>query len=130
MANNKIDLSSINGLMKKMANIQKGMSEAEQRLASTKFNGAAGGGEGGDEDTRCEVVGNGKYEISTLVLGAKYAKIMGSEEALLLADLVRAAVNDYCRKVQVGSSANLAGMASEMGLPMDLLDKSGLLGKN
>ena len=125
MANGN-NMDQLNSLLKKMTNIQQGISEAEKKLEVTKFEGHAGGGEEGDEDSRCSVSGNGKFRIGSLKLGKRFIKQLGEAEAALLADLMLAAINDYCRKVQSGSGASIASMASEMGLPMDLIGDSGL----
>lgn len=47
---------------------------------------------------------------------------MGTDESELMTDLLIACIHDYCKKVKNNSGANIAGVASGMGLPMDMLD--------
>lgn len=119
------DLSSIQGLLKQMQTMQKKILDMEKQLSSTDFTGKAG-----ESDEICSIVGNGKHRISKLTIGPKFAALMTTDECEMLMDMIVVAFHDFCKQINNASGANLANVASEMGLPSDILQENlaGLLG--
>lgn len=116
---------NIGGLFKQMQNMQKKIAEVDKRLELVESVGISGGGEGGDQDSECVCVGNGKYYLSRISIGKRFLKALGKEDGELLNSLLLSTVQSYFDVVIASSSSDVASMASAMGMPLDAFGLSG-----
>ena len=100
---------SLSEIMKKAKEMQSRMLEAQNELSKIEITGKAGAG-------LVEVVLNGKYYAKKVILSAEALK----ESKEVLQDLIAAAINDACRKVEKNSQQAIVDLTKQMGLPEDL----------
>ena len=95
----------LNALFEQAQQIQEQMREAQERLAQKIVTGSAGGG-------MVVIRMNGQKQITDVRIDPE---IFAGKDAELLQDLIRAAVNDACRRVDDELAAQMKGLAG--GLP-------------
>ena len=93
-------------LMEKAKEMQAGMQKAQEALAAMTFTGTAGAG-------MVTVVMNGRYQVSDV----KIEQSLLSGDPKVLADLVKAGINDAVNKVEEGSRQKVADLTKNWQLP-------------
>ena len=94
-------------IMKQAQQIQKKMTEMQEKLKETVREGVAGGG-------LVKATVNGKGELVKVDISAD---ILQPDEKSIVEDLVVAAFNDAKTKIEGDFNTAMSGLASEMGLP-------------
>lgn len=98
--------ADLNDLMKKAAEMQEKMQQAQEELANKEVTGEAGAG-------LVTVVMNGRHDVRRVSIDSAVM----SEDKEMLEDLLAAAVNDAVRKIEANNKDQLGGMFSGMGMP-------------
>lgn len=100
------DQPSLSELMKTAQKMQDGMRQAQEKLASKKIEGHAGG-------NMVTVVMNGRKEVIATQISDEAMK----QGKTVLEDLCRAAFNDASQKVETESQDLMMQLSKELGLP-------------
>ena len=98
---------NMQNIMKQAQQIQKKMTEMQEKLKETVREGTSGGG-------LVKATVNGKGELVKVDISAD---ILKPEEKSIVEDLVVAAFNDAKNKIEGDFNSAMSGLASEMGLP-------------
>ena len=98
---------NIGNMMKQAQQIQKKMSEAQEKLASIEVEGVSGGG-------LIKVVSNAKGEIKRIILDESTLK---PEEKEITEDLIVAAINDAKKKAEEASQEEMKNISGGLPLP-------------
>ena len=98
--------ADLNELMKKAAEMQEKMQQAQQELANKEVRGEAGAG-------LVSVVMTGRHDVRRVQIDDSLL----SEDKEVLEDLLAAAVNDAVRKVEENNKGQTGDMLSGMGMP-------------
>lgn len=96
----------IGNLMKQAQKLQADMQKAQEELATVEVEGQAGGG-------MVTVTMTGRHELRRVHIDPT---LMGDDKEML-EDLIAAAVNDACRKLEVTVQDRMSGLTAGMGLP-------------
>jgi nucleoid-associated protein EbfC len=100
-------MGNMNKMMKQMQQMQKKMVQAQEELASTVFEGTAGGG-------MVVVVANGQKQILEVKIKEE---VVDPEDIEMLQDLVVAATNDALKKVDEVSEKTMGQFTKGMNMP-------------
>ncbi|WP_372860589.1 YbaB/EbfC family nucleoid-associated protein [Spongiibacter sp.] len=100
--------ADLNELMKKAAEMQQKMQQAQQELANKEVRGEAGAG-------LVKVTMTGRHDVRRVEIDDSLL----SEDKEVLEDLLAAAVNDAVRKVEENNKGQMGDMLSGMGMPGD-----------
>jgi hypothetical protein len=98
--------ADLNELMKKAAEMQEKMQQAQQELANKEVRGEAGAG-------LVSVLMTGRHDVRRVQIDDSLL----SEDKEVLEDLLAAAVNDAVRKVEENNKGQMGDMLSGMGMP-------------
>ena len=98
---------NIGNMMKQAQQLQKKMSEAQEKLNSIEVEGSSGGG-------LVKVTATAKGEIKKIFLDNK---IMNVEEKEITEDLIVAAINDAKQKGELASQEEMKSVTGGMSLP-------------
>lgn len=99
-------MTDLNELMKKAAEMQEKMQQAQADLANLEVQGESGAG-------LVKVTMNGRHDVRRVNIDPS----LMSEDKEMLEDLLAAAVNDAVRKVEAKNQNQLSGMLSGMAMP-------------
>ncbi len=100
--------ADLNELMKKAAEMQQKMQQAQQELANKEVRGEAGAG-------LVKVTMTGRHDVRRVEIDDSLL----SEDKEVLEDLLATAVNDAVRKVEENNKGQMGDMLSGMGMPGD-----------
>ena len=98
---------NIGNMMKQTQQLQKKMSEAQEKLASIEVEGVSGGG-------LIKVISNAKGEIKRIILDESVLK---PEEKEITEDLIVAAINDAKKKAEEASQEEMKNISGGLSLP-------------
>jgi DNA-binding YbaB/EbfC family protein len=98
---------NIQQLMKQAQSMQKKMSEEQEKLASSEFEGSAGGG-------MVKVTISGKGELKSLKIDPS---LIDPEDPEVLEDLIVAAFNNAKKDADEATGSAMSDMAGGLGLP-------------
>jgi DNA-binding YbaB/EbfC family protein len=98
--------NNITELMQQARKLQQDMEKAQKELENMEVIGEAGGG-------LVKVGMNGRHIVKWVKLDPSIL----SEDQAVIEDLIAAAFNDAVRKIERGSKAKMAELASQLGLP-------------
>jgi nucleoid-associated protein EbfC len=102
-------MKGLSQLMRQAQEMQANMQKAQNELAATEVEGVAGGG-------MVKVIVTCKHEVRRVTIEAALL----SDDKEMLEDLVAAAFNDACRKVDQTVQQKLSSVTGSMGLPAGL----------
>ena len=98
---------NINNMMKQSQQLQKKMSEAQEKLNSIEVEGISGGG-------LVKVVATAKGEIKRIMLDDS---IMNTNEKEITEDLIVAAINDAKKKGEIAAQEEMKNVTGGLPLP-------------
>ena len=98
--------NGLGNLMKQAQKMQADMQKVQDEIASMEVEGQSGGG-------LVKVVMTGQHELRRVVIDDS---LMGDDKEML-EDLVAAAVNDACQRVDATSKEKMSGMTAGLNLP-------------
>ena len=98
---------NIGNMMKQAQQLQKKMSEAQEKLSSIEVEGVSGGG-------LVKVTATAKGEIKRIKLDKS---IMNSEEKEITEDLIVAAINDAKQKGELAAQEEMKNLTGGLPLP-------------
>ena len=101
-------------LMEKAKEMQAGMQKAQEALTAMTFEGKAGAG-------MVAITMNGRYQALNVSIDQTLLK----GDPKVLADLIKAAINDAVNKVEDGSRKKVADLTKDLQLPNDFGDTQG-----
>jgi len=96
----------LGAMMKQAQEVQEKMQKAQQEVASLEVEGQSGGG-------LVKVVMTGRHELRSVNIDDS---LMGDDKEML-EDLVAAAVNDACQRLESQTRDKMAGAAEGLQLP-------------
>lgn len=98
--------SNMQNLLKQAQKMQEEMAQKEKEIENSTFTSSVGGG-------MVEATMNGKYELLTINIKKE---VIDPEDAEMLADLVKSAVNSCVEKVTEAKKANVPNLPAGMGI--------------
>ena len=98
---------NIGNMMKQAQQLQKKMSEAQEKLNSIEVEGVSGGG-------MVKVIATAKGEIKKIMLDDS---LLSKEEKEMTEDLIIAAINDARQKGEAASQEEMKSLTGGMPLP-------------
>ena len=98
---------NIGNMMKQAQQLQKKMSEAQEKLYSIEVEGVSGGG-------LVKVVATAKGEIKRIILDDS---LLSKEEKEMTEDLIVAAINDAKQKGEIASQEEMKSVTGGIPLP-------------
>lgn len=98
--------AQIGNLMRQAQEMQAKMKQAQEELASLEVIGESGGG-------MVKVAMNCKHEVRRVELEPE----LPTDDREMLEDLIAAAINDACRKVEQASQEKMSGLTGGLNLP-------------
>lgn len=101
--------AQIGQLMRQAQEMQEKMKKAQEELASLEVEGESGGG-------MVKITMNCKHEVRRVELEPD----LPVDDREMLEDLIAAAINDACRKVEQTSQEKMSGLAGGLNLPAGL----------
>ncbi|MFW6094675.1 MAG: YbaB/EbfC family nucleoid-associated protein [Pseudomonadota bacterium] len=101
-------MKGLGDFMKQAQAMQEQMQQAQEEIAAMEVDGESGAG-------LVKVTMNGRHEVRRVSIDSS---LLG-EDKEVLEDLVAAACNDAVHKVSEQQQEKMAGMASNLGLPLD-----------
>lgn len=113
------ELAALTNLMKNAPEIKRQMEASKQRLAVTTVEGRSTCGQ-------VTVTVTGKMEV-TAVRFATDPQVIGSKNGVEI--LVQEAMNDGLVRAKKLAAGEMSSMASQLGLPADMLEKFGGLAR-
>ena len=96
----------IGGMMKQAQKMQENMQKAQEELAEMEVTGKAGGG-------MVSVIMNGRHDVKRVSIDDSLL----TEDKDMLEDLIAAAFNDACRKVEVAVREKMSSVTGGLPLP-------------
>ena len=96
---------NMNNLMKQAQRMQRQMEEAQKELEEKEVTATAGGG-------AVEVTVSGKHEVTKIKLSEE---VVDPDDIEMLEDLIMAATNEACRKLDEESQSSMAKITGGMG---------------
>lgn len=102
-------MKGLSQLMRQAQEMQANMQKVQNELAATEVEGTAGGG-------MVKVVVTCKHEVRRVTIEESLLR----DDKDMLEDLVAAAFNDACRKVEQTAQQKLSSVTGSMGLPAGL----------
>jgi len=93
-------------LMRQAQQMQENLKKAQDELGQLEVTGESGGG-------MVKVTMSCKHEVKRLDIDPS----LFADDKDMLEDLIAAAVNDVCRKVEKTTQEKMSGLAGGMGLP-------------
>jgi DNA-binding YbaB/EbfC family protein len=100
-------MKGLNDMLKQLREAQSRMEQVQQGLASKEIEASAGGG-------MVKVVMNGRHEIISIKIEPK---VVDPEDVEMLEDLVAAAVNDACSRVDEMVRTEMSQVAGGLAMP-------------
>ena len=100
-------MKGLNDMLKQLREAQSRMEQVQQGLASKEIEASAGGG-------MVKVVMNGRHEIISIKIEPK---VVDPEDVEMLEDLVAAAVNDACSRVDEMVRTEMSQVAGGLAIP-------------
>ena len=100
-------MKGMNDMLKQLREAQSRMEQVQQGLASKEIEASAGGG-------MVKVVMNGRHEIISIKIEPK---VVDPEDVEMLEDLVAAAVNDACSRVDEMVRTEMSQVAGGLAIP-------------
>ncbi len=98
---------NMQAMMRQAQKMQEDAAALQQELEVTEYTASAGGG-------AVEATVNGKHEIVRLNIDPE---VIDPEDAEMLADLVKAAVNEAVRKAAADADARMGQITGGLGFP-------------
>tara|TARA_Y100000590_G_scaffold453379_1_gene598326 strand:+ start:1287 stop:1610 length:324 start_codon:yes stop_codon:yes gene_type:complete len=98
---------NIGNMMKQAQQLQKKMSEAQEKLNSIEVEGVSGGG-------MVKVIATAKGEVKRIILDDS---LLSKEEKEMTEDLIVAAINDAKQKGEIASQEEMKSVTGGMSLP-------------
>ena len=98
---------NIGNMMKQAQQLQKKMSEAQEKLNSIEVEGVSGGG-------MVKVIATAKGEVKRIILDDS---LLSKEEKEMTEDLIVAAINDAKQKGEIASQEEMKSVTGGMPLP-------------
>ena len=96
---------NMQNLLKQAQKMQEEMAQKEKEIEETIFTSSVGGG-------MVEISMNGKYEIVSLDIKKE---VIDPEDAEMLSDLIKSAVNSCIEKINVAKKDNMPNLPNGMG---------------
>jgi len=109
------ELAALTNLMKNAPEIKRQMEASKQRLAVTTVEGRSTCGQ-------VTVTVTGKMEVTSVRFAAD-PQVIGSKNGVEI--LVQEAMNDGLNRAKKLAASEMSSMASQLGLPADMLEKFG-----
>ncbi|MFO1006560.1 MAG: YbaB/EbfC family nucleoid-associated protein [Planctomycetaceae bacterium] len=109
------ELAALTNLMKNAPEIKRQMEASKQRLAVTTVEGRSTCGQ-------VIVTVTGKMEVTSVRFAAD-PQVIGSKNGVEI--LVQEAMNDGLNRAKKLAAGEMSSMASQLGLPADMLEKFG-----
>jgi DNA-binding YbaB/EbfC family protein len=100
-------MKGLNDMLKQLREAQSRMEQVQQGLASKEIEASAGGG-------MVKVVMNGRHEIISIKIEPK---VVDPADVEMLEDLVAAAVNDACSRVDEMVRTEMSQVAGGLAMP-------------
>jgi DNA-binding YbaB/EbfC family protein len=102
-------MKGLSQLMRQAQEMQANMQKVQNELAATEVEGVAGGG-------MVKVLVTCKHEVRRVTIEDSVAR----DDKEMLEDLVAAAFNDACRKVEAAVQQKMSSVTGGLGLPPGL----------
>lgn len=99
-------MKNMGNIMKQAQKMQEELKRVQEEIARTEVTGEAGGG-------MVKVTMTGNHTVKRVAIDPAVAQ----DDVQMLEDLVAAAINDACRRVETMTKEQFSGMTAGMNLP-------------